>query len=315
MQYIYGTTNIKLLKETIVILGNFDGIHIGHQELFQVAKNTAQAKGLKTVLFSFFPHPTWVLGTKPKSLLMSREEKKEKIANLGIDIYVEYPFSIEFSQINAEAFITEILLKKLNGKAVVIGDNYFFGKNKEGNVSYMYELGKKYNFEVFVVKEIKEDNTTVSSSYIRDLIFNGEFNKAGELLGYLYTVSGIVSKGKQLGRTLGFPTINIIPEQIKVLPPNGVYITKVWISGKTYNGISNVGYNPTVNGHIKKVETYIFDFCEDVYDQKASVGFIKYIRPEIKFASLEDLEDQMKKDKALALEYITNDLQRKIDMI
>ena len=315
MQYIYGTTNIKLLKETIVILGNFDGIHIGHQELFQVAKNTAQTKGLKTVLFSFFPHPTWVLGNSPKQLLMSREEKRKKIEDLGIDIYVEYPFSMEFSQITAEAFITDILLKKLNGKAVVIGDKYFFGKNKEGNISYMHKLGGKYNFDVFVVKEIKEDNNTVSSTYIRDLILNGEINKASELLGHLYTVSGIVTKGKQLGRTLGFPTINIIPEQIKVLPPNGVYITKVWISGKVYNGISNVGYNPTVNGDIKKVETYILDFCEDVYGKEASVGFVNYIRPEIKFASLDELEGQLRKDKAFALETITNDLQRKTDMI
>ena len=315
MQYIYGTTNIKLLEETIVILGNFDGIHIGHQELFQVAKNAAQAKGLKTVLFSFFPHPTWVLGSNPKPLLMSREEKKEKIEKLGIDIYVEYPFSMDFSQINAITFITEILLKKLNGKAVVIGDNYFFGKNKEGNVSYMYELGEKHDFEVLVVNEIKEDDTTVSSTYIRDLILSGEISKANELLGHLYTVNGIVTKGKQLGRTLGFPTINIIPEKIKVLPPNGVYITEVWISGKAYNGIANVGYNPTVNGDVKKVETYIFDFCGDVYGERASVGFVKYIRPEIKFDSIGDLKNQLHKDKTLALEYITNDLQRKIDMI
>ena len=281
MQYIYGTTNIKLLEGTIVILGNFDGVHIGHQELFQIAKSVGKTKGLKTVLFSFFPHPTWILGTNPKPLLMSREEKKDKIEKLGIDIYVEYPFSVGFSQISAKAFITEILLKKLNGKAVVIGANYFFGKNKQGNVAYMHKLGQKYNFDVFVVNEIKEDETTVSSTYIRDLILNGEIAKANQLLGHLYKVKGIVTKGKQLGRTLGFPTINIIPDMAKIVPPNGVYITKVWLRGKMYNGIANVGFNPTVNGDVKKVETYIFDFSENVYGEEASIGFIKYIRPEL----------------------------------
>ena len=188
MQYIYQTTNIKLLDKTIVILGNFDGIHIGHQKLFQVAKNLATKNGLKTVLFSFHPHPTWVLGNEPKSLLMSRKEKKEKIKSLGIDIYVEYPFSYEFSQLKALEFITEIFLKKLNGKAVVIGNNYFFGKNKEGNVAYMRQLGEKYNFQVFVVNEIKHNKITVSSTYIRDLILNGDIHLANQLLGHSYTV-------------------------------------------------------------------------------------------------------------------------------
>jgi len=315
MQYISETTNIKLFDKTIVILGNFDGIHIGHQKLFEVAKNLAKKKGLKTLLFSFFPHPTWVLGKDPKPLLMSREEKREKVEKLGIDIYVEYPFSYNFSQLSAIEFITEIFLKKLNGQTVVIGHNYFFGKNKEGNVAYMHQLGKKYKFEVHVVNEIKHNKITVSSTHIRDLILNGEIDLANKLLGHSYTVKGIVTKGKQIGRTLGFPTINIIPGKIKVLPPNGVYIMKVYLLGQAYDGIANVGYNPTVSGDVKKIETHIFNFSKDVYGEDAVVEFLAYIRPETKFNSLEELAAQLKKDKECALEYITIDLQRKIDMI
>lgn len=315
MQYIYQTTNIKLLDQTIVILGNFDGIHIGHQKLFQTAKNVAKEKGLKTVLFSFYPHPTWILGTNPKSLLMSKEEKREKIEKLGIDIYVEYPFSFDFSQLSAHEFITEIFLKKLNGQAVVIGNNYFFGKDKQGNVAYMHQLGARYNFEVFVVNEIKHNKITVSSTYIRDLILKGKINLANELLGDFYTVKGIVTKGKQIGRTLGFPTINIIPGKIKVLPPNGAYVMKIYLLGQEYYGIANVGYNPTVNGDVRKIETHIFNFSKDVYGKDAVVEFLEYIRPETKFNSLEELASQLKKDKEFALEYITIDLQKKIGMI
>lgn len=315
MQYIDGRTNIKILEETIVILGNFDGIHIGHQKLFDMAKKIGKNKKLKTTIFSFYPHPSWVLGTNPKLLLMSKKEKKQKIQDLGIDIYIEYPFTKAFSNMTAEKFITEIFFKKLNGKAVVIGENYFFGKNKEGTVTYMYELAEKYNFQVFVANKITKDNITVSSTYIRTLISDGKINEASQLLGHSYSVEGIITKGKQLGRTLGFPTINIIPDNMKVLPPKGVYIAKVKLLGKEYDGIANIGFNPTVYGKIKKIETFIFDFHETVYGEDASIEFVKYIRPEIKFDSIDELKNQLNKDKAFTLEYLTIDLQKKIDMI
>lgn len=306
MKYIYNTTNIKISENTIVILGNFDGIHIGHQELFSVAIQKAKDNNLKTLLLSFHPHPTWVLGDNPKSLLMSRQEKQNRIKNLGIDIYVEYPFSPEFAKVSANKFIKQIILNKLNGKAVVVGENYFFGKNQEGNVSYMLEMGHKHNFKVFVVNEIKKQNKTISSSHIRHLIESGKINQANILLGKPYIISGIVIKGKQLGRTLGFPTVNIIPHITKILPPNGVYIVKITILNKQYFGLANIGYNPTVNGKNKKIETYVFNFSKNVYKEKVDIEIIKFLRPEKKFNSISQLKDQMTSDEIIALKYINN---------
>lgn len=304
MKHIYGIKNIKLLEESIVILGNFDGIHIGHQKLFKKAKEVGKEKGLKTVLFSFYPHPSWVLGNNPASLLTTREEKKVRIEQLGIDIYVEYPFDLEFAQKSAEEFVRGVLLEKLKGKAVVIGDNYFFGKNKEGNVGYMQKLANKHDFEVFVVDELKEGDATVSSTFIRDLLLQGNIDLANKLIGQPYMIKGMVVKGRQLGRSLGFPTANVIPDPNKVLPPNGVYISKTHILGETYHSLTNIGNNPTVNGTQKMVETFLFDFCMDVYGEEITVEIIKHIRPEAKFSSLVELTNQMNKDKGFALEYI-----------
>ena len=304
MEHINGVENIKLKEESVVILGNFDGIHLGHQKLFEEAKQIAHEKGLKTVLFSFFPHPTWVLGNNPKSLLMSREEKKDRIKELGIDIYIEYPFSAEFAQMSGEDFVTKILLEKLNCKIVSIGKNYFFGQNQEGDVAYMRALARKYNFEVLVVEELRKNDKTVSSTLIRQLVEDGEIDLANQLIGQAYKLRGTIIKGKQLGRTLGFPTVNLIPDPIKVLPPNGVYITKAHLLGKVYYGLTNIGFNPTVDGNEKKAETFIFDFCSDVYGEEITIEIIKHIRPEIKFNSLVELTTQMNKDKCSALEYI-----------
>ena len=303
MKHIYGVKNIKLLESSIVILGNFDGIHIGHQKLFEAAKEIGKANKLSTVLFSFYPHPTWDLGGSPKSLLMSREEKKSRIEQIGIDIYLEYPFSVEFGQKSAEDFVSQILVEQLNCKAVIIGNNYFFGNNKQGDVNYMKKLGSQYGFEVIVIEEVKQGGVTVSSTLIRDLLLKGDIDLANQLIGQPYTIKGTIVHGKQLGRTLGFPTVNVMPEANKVLPPNGVYITKSYLLGKVYNSLTNIGNKPTVSGKENIVETFIFDFCEDVYGQTITVELIKYLREETKFESLEALTDQMNKDKCLALEY------------
>lgn len=304
MEHIYGMKNIKLSEESIVILGNFDGIHIGHQKLFQLAKQVGNEKKLQTVLFSFYPHPTWVVGNNPKPLLMTREEKKDRIDRLGIDVYVEYPFSKAFGQMSALNFAKEILLQKLNCKAVIIGNNYFFGKNKEGNAEYMKALGRQFAFEVFVVHEMKLDQRTISSTLIRELLLKGQLALANELIGEAYTIKGEVVKGNQLGRTLGFPTANLLPAPTKVLPPNGVYISKNNLLGKQYYGLTNIGYKPTVKGRNKTVETFIFDFHGSIYQEELSVQLVKYLRPEIKFDSLEELTNQMQADQAIALKYI-----------
>ncbi|NLI89211.1 MAG: bifunctional riboflavin kinase/FAD synthetase [Epulopiscium sp.] len=304
MKHIHDKKNIRLSNESIVILGNFDGIHIGHQKLIKVAKEVAKEENLNTVLFSFNPHPTWVLGNNPKPILMTREEKRDKVEKLGIDTYIEYPFTKEFGQMKAQSFIEEVLIDKLNCKAVTVGNNYFFGKNKEGNVDYLRKLGEKYGYDVYAVDELKINNEIVSSSLIRKLILNGKIDLANSLIGEPYKIKGNIIKGNQLGRTLGFPTANIMPSDTKVLPPNGAYISKAYIMNEEYYGLTNIGYNPTVNGKKRMVETCMFDFSREVYGESLTVELLNYIRPEVKFNSLEELTSQLEEDKHTALKYI-----------
>lgn len=297
MQYIYGTTNIKQNKDSVVVLGNFDGVHIGHQKLFEVAKRKAAEEDLQVVVLSFYPPPTWILGKQPKKLLMSREDKKDKIESIGIDVLIEYPFTREFSNMSPEDFFTCILKDQLSARILVIGSNYYFGKGKTADALYMQKLGKNYNVEICVIDTIKSDNIEVSSSYIRTLVQDGAIEKANLLLGHPYCMSGTVIDGKKLGRQIGFPTINIIPDPNRAHPPNGVYATTTKINNKIYWSITNIGYNPTVNGENKIIETHIFDFSHMIYGVDVKIYFYKYIRKETKFNSIDLLKNQIEKDK------------------
>ncbi len=296
MEYIYGTTDVSQNEDSVVVLGNFDGVHEGHQSLLQVAKEQGKKKNLKTIVFSFYPHPSWVIGNHPKPLIMSRRDKKQVIKSLGVDILIEYPFTKAFSSIAPEVFFEEILVKQLKSKVLIIGENYYFGKNKAGNPIFLKELGQKHNIEVYIVSAVEYDGQMISSSRIRNLIIEGNIELANQMLGHPYTIVGNVIKGKQLGRTIGFPTINLIADPERVYPPNGVYATKVTVYNKEYLGMTNIGYNPTVNSTKKMIETHIFDFHQDIYGETVEIRFYHAIRPEQKFPSLEDLKAQIKKD-------------------
>ena len=297
MQYFYGTTDIAQKENSIVVLGNFDGVHIGHQKLFKVAREKAKEKGLKIVVFSFYPHPSWVIGTSPKALIMSRRDKEEMIKTLQIDTLIEYPFTKAFATLSAKDFFVEILVNKLKAEVIIIGSNYYFGKGKEGNKDYLCQLGNQYHKMVCVVEAVKIEDKIVSSSVIRDLIFNGEVATANKLLGHPYSIIGQIIEGKKLGRTIGFPTLNIAAEADRVYPPKGVYATKVKVYNEEYLGMTNIGYNPTVSGRHKMIETHLFDFEGDLYGKEAKVCFYHYIRPEKKFDSFTLLAEQIQKDK------------------
>ncbi len=297
MQYIYGTTDIKQRENSIVVLGNFDGVHRGHQKLFEVAIKKAKEEGLQIVVFSFYPHPSWIIGNAPKPLLMSRREKEETIKNFHIDILIEYPFTREFASVSAEKFFVDVLMKQLKAKVIIIGSNYYFGRNQEGNQYYLYQLGQKYQCKVCVVDTLKIDSKTISSSTIRDLIVKGDIQTANTLLGHPYMITGQVIQGKMLGRTIGFPTINIKTESDRIYPPIGVYATKIIVYNEEYWGMTNIGYNPTVNGTDKMIETHIFDFNEQLYNQEVKIYFYDFMRPEQKFASLDLLTEQLGRDK------------------
>lgn len=310
MQYINNTTEIMRDKACVVILGNFDGIHRGHQKLFKVAKQEAQKRGLETVVFSFEPHPTWVIGNHPKALIMSRLDKKCMTELLGMDVLLEYPFTKTFASISPEEFFIEILVKQLKVSVLVVGSNYYFGKDKAGNPSYLKELGKRYNVEVYVVDAVKRENQMISSSQIRNLIIDGEIERANDMLGHPYGIVGRVVQGKKLGRTIGFPTLNLIADVTRVYPPNGVYATKVKVGANTYLGMTNIGYNPTVSGERKMIETHLFEFNEVLYGAEVEVDFYHFIRPERKFESVEALRAQLTHDQNEVLDFFKDSTMR-----
>ena len=309
MQYISEPSRIERDKPSVVALGNFDGVHRGHQKLFKLAKEESQRLNIETIVFSFYPHPTWVVGGKKKSLIMSQEEKRNIIESIGIDVLIEYPFTKDFANMPPEEFFVNILVNKLHTKVLVVGSNYYFGKGKQGGVELLKELGERYNVKVVIVDAVLEGDEIISSSRIRKLISSGNIEMANKLAGYPYSVSGTIVKGNQLGRKLGFPTINIMTEEHRAYPPNGVYATKVYIDQKQYLGITNIGYAPTVDVEVKRIETYIYDFNEDVYGKAAKVEFYKFIRPERKFNGIEELKCEVDKNKQQVTEYFSSNYQ------
>lgn len=296
MQYICGSTDIQITGESVVVLGNFDGVHKGHQMLLHEAKAKAKENNLMAIALSFYPHPTWVLGNNPKPLVMSRQDRKHQIKAEGMDLFIEYPFTVDFAHISPDIFFKDVLVDKLHARVVVVGSNYFFGKNKVGNVDYMKVLGEKYDVEILVVDTVKKDGQVISSTHIRQLISEGKMEEAESFLGHPYTVIGTVVHGKKLGRTIGFPTINMIADPARIHPPNGVYATTVKVYNHEYMGITNVGYNPTVGSSYKMIETHIIDFTGEIYGEEVEVAFHKFIRPEQKFDNVEELSKQIARD-------------------
>lgn len=297
MQYLYGTTEVRQTKDSVVVLGNFDGIHRGHQALFNKAKEAARKYGLQTIVFSFYPHPSWVIGTHPKPLLMSRRNKKKMTEQMKMDVLIEYPFTQAFAAIAPETFFTEVLIKKLKAKVLVVGSNYYFGHEKAGNPAYLQKLGEKYDIQVCVVDAVTQGGNMISSTTIRNYISAGEIEAANEMLGHPYTVVGNVVQGKRLGRTIGFPTINLIADPDSVYPPNGVYATYVKVYNTLYMGMTNIGYNPTVNGERKMIETHLFDYNKELYGAEVEIYFYHHMRCEQKFENIDALKMQIEKDK------------------
>lgn len=287
-------------ESTIVALGSFDGVHKGHIELIKKTKELASKNNIKSMVFTFENHPLSTINYEimPR-LLQSTEEKIKTLESLGIDILNLCQFNNDFMELSPEEFIRK-LVTHYKVKGIVVGFNYRFGYKNLGDVELLIEFSKKLDFELHIVSPITMDGEIISSTKIRALIAQGEVKKANELLTRPYYVHGKVIKGKQLGRTLGFPTINLDYDKKFALPLGGVYYTIVEYTDKFYKGITNIGYNPTVNGNKLSVETHIIDFEEVIYDKEVKVFFIERIRNEKCFNSLEELQTQLNKDKLYA---------------
>lgn len=304
MKYIKNTTDFYIKEPTAISLGKFDGIHRGHELLLEELMKQKK-RGLATVVFTFDIPPKKALSELEQKVLTTNEEKMHIFDSFGIDYLIECPFTPEVMNMEAESFI-EMLAERLSVKCIVAGEDFCFGHNRRGNYKMLQEYAKKLSYEAVIFPKMKEEEREISSTYIREEIENGNIELANKLLGYPYFVSGEVKHGNKIGRTIGFPTINLIPAKQKLLPAYGVYITKVMVNGIVYHGITNVGKKPTIEGNNPVgIETHIFDFNEDVYEQNVVVTFIKRIREEQKFDSLDALLEQMRKDVNVAKYYFT----------
>ncbi len=287
-------------QQTIVTIGNFDGIHIGHKKLITTTKKYALEKGLKSVVITFSPHPLEIIKNNiPFLYIFSEEEKNREMEKENIDFFIKYPFTKDFANISPKDFVN-ILIEKLNCKILVVGEDYCFGKNRTGNVEILKNICKEKGIEVIKIYNIVIDGERVSSSIIRECLNNRNIKKANLLLNKPYYILGKVVEGNKLGRTIGFPTANIIPSKNKLLPPDGVYITKTKYNNNIYDSITNIGTNPTVNNTHRTIETYIFDFNQNLYNKDIEVYFYDWIRSVKKFKGIDELKGQIAKDINIA---------------
>ena len=296
MQLIEGTTQFMLERECAAAIGKFDGIHKGHQALLQhILKQ--KAKGLSAAVFTFDPPPSAFFGPAKVRGLTTREEKRRIFRRIGIDVLIEFPLNAQTAAMPPQTFIEEILVKRMRAAYVAAGTDVTFGAQGAGGSSMLLEYGRKLGFSVEIMDKICQGGREISSSLIREELEQGNMKRVTELIGFPYSVTGTVVHGKRLGRTIGMPTVNLLPPQDKLLPPRGVYFSNVSYNGRHYRSISNIGCKPTVSSeNVMGVETYLYDFSEDIYGKEITVNLLEFKRPEMKFRSVEELKEQMQRD-------------------
>jgi riboflavin kinase/FMN adenylyltransferase len=289
-------------------LGTFDGVHIGHKKILErITQNTENGK-YESLVLTFFPHPRMVLQEKSEiKLLNTIDEKIDLLEIAGIENLVIHPFDEKFSRLTAEEFVSTVLVKQFNIQKIIIGHDHRFGRNRTANIDDLIAFGKQYGFEVEQISAQEINDISVSSTKIRTALEEGDISLANEYLGYDYFLTGTIIKGKQLGRTIGFPTANLkIEENYKLIPRNGVYIVSSFINNERFFGMMNIGYNPTVGGENQSIEINFFDFNQDLYHQKITVSILQRIRSEQKFESVSLLKTQLEKDETTARTFINS---------
>ncbi|WP_352417837.1 bifunctional riboflavin kinase/FAD synthetase [Proteiniborus sp.] len=288
-------TNVEM--DTAVAIGNFDGLHLGHQYLIEEMMKMAEKKGLTKAVFTFDNNTLVQFKTnKVNNILMSNSQKILLLENMGIELLYLADFTEKLMHMSPYDFIKQIIVEKLRAKLVVIGFNYKFGYKAQGDVEFLKKAGKNFGFEVVVIDPITYGNKIISSSYIRELINNGLVKEANALLGRPFTVSGTIVKGKGRGKGLGFATANLKQDTNYQMPKFGVYKTNTYINGKSYLSITNIGSNPTFDDVGFSIETHIIDFNKDIYGEKIEISLLDFIREEVKFTDKDKLKIQVKSD-------------------
>lgn len=285
------------IQKTAVTLGKFDGLHKGHQKLIQKICGYASGSGIQSVVCAF---------DMSKDELMTKEERKQHLDGV-VDYLIDCPFTKELREMEAEEFIRKILIETLHAAYIVVGSDFMFGHHKRGNVEMLKEYALIYGYHVDIIEKERFEGEVISSTYIKEAMKEGKISLVNQLLGYPYQMTGSVEHGRQLGRTLGFPTMNVAPAEKKIMPRYGVYICKIQVDGVWYYGIGNVGVKPTVDDNAKVLaEVFAFDYEGDAYGKEVTVEFCEFVRPEMKFASIEELKNRVDADIVYGRHYAAN---------
>ncbi len=301
MNIYYDFSSISSIKNPVLTIGTFDGVHVGHKKIIDQLNEEASKIGGESVLFTFFPHPRMVIFPESHGLklIQTQEEKLEKLKEMGLQNVIVFPFTFEFSRLTALEFVRDMLVNQLHVKKLVIGYDHQFGKNREGSIHFLRDVAETYEFEVIEIPAQDIDAVHVSSTKIREALNTGDIEKANDYLGAPFQLSGTVVKGKQLGRTIGFPTANIqLANDLKLIPQNGVYAVKVFYQNECLKGMMNIGVRPTIEGkNDPTIEVHIFDFDQTIYGDNLRVELYKKTRDEQKFNGIEALKNQLKLDE------------------
>jgi riboflavin kinase/FMN adenylyltransferase len=301
-----GAYTFKSEHPTVITIGTFDGVHAGHQKIIEKLVNTAKISNMESAILTFFPHPRMVLQKESDiKLINTIEERKKILSNSGIDHLIIHPFTHQFSRLTAREFVRDILVHKLKAKKIIIGYDHRFGRNRTADINTLKKFGEEYGFEVEEIGKQEVEDVAVSSTKIRKALLEGKVEKANSYLQQPFMLTGVVVRGKGLGKDFGYPTANLkIEETYKLIPKNGVYIVRAEIDEIPYFGMMNIGTNPTVGGTEQTIETYFFLLDQDLYGQKLEIELLTRIRDEKTFDSIDSLKRAMKQDEAFTSQFI-----------
>ena len=298
----------KQIKNAVLTIGTFDGVHVGHQKIISRLKEVALQKGGETVILTFFPHPRMILHPDDLNikLISTMNEKAERLENLGIDHLIITPFTRDFSNLNPQEYIKDVLVEKIGTTHIIIGYDHRFGKDRSGGLKELQNHASELGYDVEEIPEQDINDVAISSTKIRNALLNGDVKTAENFLGYPFHLSGKVIKGDQIGRKIGFPTANLfIEESYKLIPSDGIYAVSVdfksgQLKDENAKGMAYIGHRPTINGMSRNIEVHIFDFSEDIYGETIRINFLEYFRDDQKFNSLDELKEQLGRDEVKA---------------
>ena len=297
--------DFKSSRKTILTLGTFDGVHVGHRKIIEQLTQIAKANALESVVLTFFPHPRMVLQDADIKLLNTMDEKTALMDELGVDHFIIHPFDKEFSRLTAEEFVSEILVEKLQISKIIIGYDHRFGRNRNANIDDLIVFGAHYGFDVIQISAQEIEDVSVSSTKIRNALNEGQIVLANQYLTQPYVLSGTVESGRRIGKTIQFPTANLkIDSSFKLIPKKGVYAIQSFFNNQLLKGMMNIGTNPTVDGTHISIEIHFFDFDLNIYSQSIQIQMLHFIREEQKFENLEALQNQLMRDKEFCLKNI-----------